>query len=273
MDCIDKTRWYLIAEILVVFLLVGVAWGEELILPDQVFFHQSVASAFGQGAVWANPAALSQGQTGDMVIVTHQGMRLFHDWGGAVTFKFFGTAQRHLHLDGQPDLHDYIIAFGVGKQTSLGGSYRYLKGGPSYLNKRHIWTAGFIGHISQKINVGLRAENLNRDEINGVQSDIRYVYGIAAPFLHNLTTVSFEVDMTGKENLDKADFRTGLELRPRPGVYIYADCDNHSRFNLGFRLNIGAAYVGHYHNFDSGGKSMMGTSYFGSVTGRQPTPF
>lgn len=264
----------IITETLIVFLLLaGTVSGEELILPGQVFFHQSVASASGQSAIWINPAGLSQGQTGEMFIVTHQGLRWFHDWGGSLTLRFFGMAQRHLHLDGQSDLHDYIIACGIGKQTSLGGSYRYMKGGPNYLNKRHIWTAGFMGQIGRRLSVGLRAENLNRSEINGAQSDIRYVYGLAAPFLRDLATVSFEVDMTGKENCDKADFRTGLELRPRPGIYLYADMDNHSRFNLGFRLNLGAAYVGHYHNFDSAGKSMMGTSYFGSVTGHQPTPF
>ena len=251
---------------------VGVASAAEVRLPDEIFFYQPVASVWGQPAAWINPAAIPSAQVGRMLVFTQRGNHLVRDWGLAGTQKYVGVAYRHVAGDGQPDVNEYLIGLGAGGSSSYGISYRYFKDGPGYLRHRHLWTAGLVSRLSPNLALGARAENLNRGKIDGLASDVRYVYGAAVRLYRNLVTASFDVDMTSKESFRQADFRSGIEARPIPGLYLFADVDNHRRFGFGFRLNIGAGYVGHYHNFDRDLRATMGTTYVGSVSGRQSSP-
>ncbi len=261
----------IIAFFAALFILTGAAGGVELILPKNLFFYRPVASVWGQTAVWTNPAALSYGHTGNIIIFTNRNKRMIRDWGTASTLKVSGMAYRHIDGGDEPDLNEYVFALGGGRKFSYGFSYRYIKDGPGYLNRRHLWTLGFLSRNKGNFAYGIRIENLNRGRIDGERSDIRYVFGTAARVYRNMVTVTFDVDITGKESLRQADFRTGIEVRPLPGMYLYLDFDNHSQFNLGFRLNFGSGYAGHYHNFDRDGKTILGTSYIGSVKGKQPS--
>ncbi len=251
--------------------LAGWAAAEEVVVPDDIFFYRPVASVFGQSSVWNNPAALAYRQMGSMIIFSQRDKRVIRDWGGAATMKVLALAYRQVKYDNVPDLKEYIFAIGGGQQYRFGASYRYIKKGPGYLNKRHFWNLGFLLQHSEKVSLGARIENLNRGKIDGVKSDVRFVYGAAARLYRDMITATFDVDMTHKQNLDHAAYRTGVEVRPKPGMYIYADFDNKSRINLGFRLNFGTSYVGHYHNFDRDFKSYRGTTYIGSVSGKQPS--
>ncbi|MCK5125934.1 MAG: signal peptide peptidase SppA [candidate division Zixibacteria bacterium] len=244
-------------------------WSEEVELPSEVYFNTPVASVHGQNSVWTNPAALGNRQSGSMLIFTHRNNRVIRDWGTVTTTSALAMSYRFVHGNGQTDYRDIIIAIGGGKRTGFGLSYQYIKDGPGYLNNRHLWNAGLLFRYNRNVSLGARFENLNRGKINGKRSDIRYLYGIAARTYRNRLTVTFDVDMTSKETLDNADFRTGVEYRPKPGMYLYADVDNHSRFNLGFRLNLLSNYVGNRTEFDREGKSYLSTSYIGSVKGKQ----
>jgi len=243
----------------------------ELILPDDVFFYRPVASVFDQSAAWNNPAALGNRQIGSVFMFTQRDNRAFRDYGGAASMRMLSMAYRHIENDDKADLDEYVFAIGGGKRLQFGFSYRYFKNAPGHLNHRHLWNGALLLQHSPNFSVGARVENLNRGVIDGEKSDIRFVYGGAMRFYKDLVTVSFDVDMTQKENIHQADFRTGIEVRPEPGLYLFADFDNHSRFNLGFRINIEKTYGGHYHNFDRHGKSFRGTTYVGSVKGNQPS--
>jgi protease-4 len=243
----------------------------ELMVPDDLFFYRPVASAYGQSTVWSNPAGLANKQLGSMLVFTQRNQRVIQDYGASATTKMLAIAYRHLDNDQSSDLDEYVLAIGGGRRLKIGLSYRYIKNGPGYLNNRHTWNLAVLAQRTKNLSMGARFENLNRGRVEGERTDIRLVYGAAARVYRDIVTVSFDVDMTRKENLDAADFRTGIEVRPIPGMYLYADFDNHSRFNLGFRLNFGSAYVGHYHNFDRDGKSYLGTTYTGSVKGKQPS--
>ncbi|MCP4567586.1 MAG: signal peptide peptidase SppA [FCB group bacterium] len=266
-----KRSWLRSAVILAAYLIMPltISAGEELNLPENLFFYQPVASIWGQSSVWINPAGLSTRQTGRMLLMNSRSKRLIRDWGFVSTLKFGGAAYRKIKVDSDKDINEYIFAVGGGRRTSYGFSYRYIKDGPGHLNKRHLWNIGFLSRYNRNMAFGARVENLNRSKIDGEKTEIRYVYGLAARAYKNRLTVTFDVNQLGKESLRQADFRTGIEIRPKPGLYLYADFDNHSRFNAGIRLNFGTQYAGHYHNFDRNGKSLSSTTYIGSIEGRQ----
>lgn len=266
-ECVSLLLWTFI----IMAVTIGPITAEEVLIPEEVFFFQPVASVFGQSSGWNNPAALGHQQKGSIFIISHREDRFVRDWGGAISMNMLAAAYREVNFGGTSDLKEYLAALGGGQKIKLGMSYRYFKEGPGYLNKRHLWNAALLIQHRENVSYGGRAENLNRGRIDGEKSDIRFVYGAAARFYRDLVTVSFEVDMTQKENLNAADFRTGIEVRPMPGMYLYADFDNHSRVNLGFRLNFGSSYAGHYHNFDRDFKSYRSVTYVGSVSGKQPS--
>lgn len=264
-------RWGLWAILTLGVVLSATVSAGDVVLPDEVFFYYPVASVTGQHAAWVNPAAMGFSNTGSMFIFTQRQKRVFRDWGAVAVMRMLSVAYRRINYDFQTDFEEYIFAAGGGGRTKVGFSYRYIKAADGYLNNRHLWTVGFLLHNSPRLTIGGRAENLNRGRIDGERSEIRFVYGIAADLYRNMVTATFEVDMISGESLTNADFRTGIEVRPVPGAYVYLDFDNHWRINLGFRLNFGSSYVGHYHNFDRDFKSTMGTSYLGSVSHRQPS--
>lgn len=255
--------------VLVWLALAAAAYGGEVVLPEEVFFYQPVASVTGPASFWTNPAATPTVQAGSMLMFTQRNNRLVRDYGTAANWRAFGAAYRHVVGNDRRDLDEYLFAFGGGQRNRLGLSYRYIKNGPGYLHHRHLWTIGFLSRANARFALGARIENLNRGRIDGVRSDIRFIYGAAYRLYEDMVTATFDVDMTGKESLNRADFRTGVEVRPTPGVYLYADVTNHSRFQFGFRVNLGSAYVGHYHYFDRDLRSLHGTSYVGQVKGSQ----
>lgn len=265
-------RWHIFG-ILAVILLSGAAGAaaEELVLPHEVFFHYPVASATGQNAAWINPAALGYANNGSILVFTQRQRRLVRDYGGAAVMRLFSIAYRKIKYDNATDHEEYIFAAGAGRRTKFGFSYRYIKHGQGYLNKRHLWNLGILIAESANATLGARVENLNRSPIDGRKTDIRYVYGISMNLYRAIVKGSFEVDMTQNENLDEADYRTGFEVNPIRGLLLYLDFDNHSRINIGFRVNFGMTYAGHYHNFDRNFKGVMGTTYVGSVDHTQPS--
>lgn len=266
-ECASILIWSF--SIIVLFTSLGSS--EELVLPNEVFFYRPVASVHGQSAVWINPAALSSRYQGSMLLFTQRDERVVRDWGTSVTMKMLAAAYRKIDNKNSSNLEEYIFAISGGRHLKFGLSYRYIKNGPGYFDNRHLWNLGVLSQQSRNLSLGARIENLNRGKIDGKRTDIRFVYGAATRVYRDLVTVSFDVDMTSKENLNQADFRTGIEVRPIPGLYLYADFDNRSRFNLGFRANLGSSYAGHYHNFDRDARSYRGTTYVGSVEGRQPS--
>lgn len=251
------------------FLMTIPASAVELKLPSDLFFYQPVASLSAQNAPWINPAAINPRQAGNMILFTQRQDRVIRDWGMSSTFKTIGIAYRQLDGGEQSDLKEYIFAFGGGRQKNIGFSYRYIKDGPGHLNKRHLWNAGLQMRKNRNLALGVRMENINRGKIDGIKTDINYAFGGTARVYRNMVFLSFEADMTDRENLSQADYITAIEVRPLPGLYLYGNFDNHSRFNLGLRMNFGSSYTGHYHNFSRDGKSLMGTTYLGSVKGRQ----
>lgn len=266
-----KSRFAFILVILILLCL-GFATdstrAEEVVLPNEVFYYTPIASAVGPNVVWTNPAALGRRQLGSVLIFTHRQNRLIRDYGSVTTTKALGFGYRYINRDGI-DHQEIIFAMGGGRRTGFGISYRYIKKGEGYLNHRHLWTASLLVRQSKNFTIAARAENLNRSDINGERSDVRFVYGVAMRAYRDRVTLSFDVDMTHKETINDADFRTGIEIRPTPGLYIYADCDNHSRFNLGFRMNIFSNYVGNRTEFERSGKTYLSTTYVGTVKGRQ----
>lgn len=257
--------------IAIVLLWAAVAAADEVVLPGEVFFNHSVASVKGENSAWINPAALGYAQSGSVLIFTQRQQRLIRDYGGAAVFRVFSIAYRKINRDNVADHEEYIFAAGAGGRTKFGLSYRYIKSGEGYLNRRHLWNFGLLIAESPNATLGARIENLNRTKIDDKKSDIRFIYGIAVNLYRNIVTGTFDVDMSQKGNLNTADFRTGFEGSPITGLLLYLDFDNHSRINLGFRVNFGMTYAGHYHNFDRDFNSVMGTTYVGSVDYQQPS--
>lgn len=260
--------------LLIIFIgisFVSICNSQEIILPSELFFYSPVASTSGQNIIWSNPAALSNRQMGTMFLFSHRDDRIIRDWGTASTTRALGAAYRNIDGGELPDHKEYILAFGGGRKIAFGFSYRYISDGTEQLRKRHLWNFGLLIRRSKNVSLGARIENINRGKINGEKSDMRFVYGIAARAYKDLVTVSFDVDMNSSENINQADFRTGIELRPKPGLYIYADVDNHHHFSVGFRMNLRSNFIGHYSSVDRDVKSTHATSYFGTVKGRQPS--
>ena len=262
-----------IIGIMLGLMLGGAGSAKELVLPGEVFFYHPVASVFDQTAVWTNPAAIGTQPSGSMLLFTQRENRAVRDWGTSLTARMLGSAYRKIVHASDADYKEYTFAFGAGGSTRVGMSYQYITSGPGHLKHRHLWNAALLVRRTENLSVGARVENLNRGRIDGERSDIRFVYGIAARAYRDIVTISFDVDMTHKEDFSRADFHTGVEVRPSPGIFLFADFDNHSRFNLGFRLNFGFSYAGHNHNFDRRWKSYLSTIYVGSIKGKQASAF
>ena len=259
----------LISIPLIILMTASLGLSAEVTLPHEVFYFYPVASATGQNAVWINPAALGQRQSGSMLIFAHRDNRIIRDWGTASTTGAMGVGYRFIKGNGQPDYKELTFALGAGQRTAFGLSYQYIKEGPGYLRHRHLWNAGLLLRHSRDVSFGIRAENLNRGRIDGLRSDIRFVYGVAARTYQDRLTVSFDVDLTHKQSHRDALLKTGMEVRPMPGMFVYADIDNHSHFNLGIRINLNANFVGNRTEFDRTGKTYLSTTYAGTVLGKQ----
>jgi len=251
-----------------IVLTTGTVWaGPAVDIPGEVFYYRPVAAVWDQSAIWNNPAALAGLMPGSAIIFTSRDDRLFRDWGMVGTWKFFGAAYRKIESD--PQTREYIFGGGFGKKLKMGATYRYFKDGPGYLDNRHLWTIGVLSQYNKRFSLGARLENLNRGRINGERSEVRLVYGIGGRIYRDIVTATFDVDMTSGESHRQADFRTGVEVRPRRGLFLFADFDNHSQFNFGFRINLSREYVSHYHNFDRNFKGQQSTTAIGNVRGRQ----
>ncbi|MFH1699505.1 MAG: signal peptide peptidase SppA [Candidatus Zixiibacteriota bacterium] len=263
--------WIFLIFFFICLSIASVCGGQEIILPSELFFYSPVASTSGQSSIWSNPAALGNRQMGTLFMFSHRDDRIIRDWGTASTTRAMGAAYRFIQGGILPDHKEYIVAFGGGRRLSFGFSYRYISEGAQHLRKRHLWNIGLLMRRSKNISLGARVDNINRGKIESKKSDMRLVYGIAARTYRDLVTVSFDVDMTSRESIRQADFRTGIELRPKAGLYIYADMDNHSNFGVGFRMNLRSNYAGHYSSFDRDAKNINATTYLGAVKGRQPS--
>jgi hypothetical protein len=197
--------------------------------------------------VWINPAALAVDKTIYFLYAAmYSDGSLSDDWGMSITGDGIGISYRALDDFSGGKYREYI--FGAGSELwhgiYWGGSYRYIKGGPDFYNKRHFWNFGFYISQGRSFNVGAVFSNLNRGRVDGLRSLIEQIYSISYKTAENRFILSIEMSRTSKQSLSDADYYYGLDYFPSPKLSIYAGLDGERNYQIGFRIYFGKYFAG-----------------------------
>ncbi len=261
--------------IFVVFALPSFA-NDRIFLPDGVFYHRFVSSASGPEAVWTNPAFLGQFRiiNTEYLGEYYQG-RFLNNWGTVVSGDGLGISYRHLEdFKGSP-YDEYTFALGAELRPGMswGGSYRYIKNGPTIYNRRHFWNIGLMVNSSPKLTLGLLISNLNRGRIEGSRTDIEQVYSLTYTLLRDKISVSTDISLSSGQSLYGAAWNYGVEVMAARGIRIFANIADSREFQIGFKMNIDKYFVGDQSRYGSTGRHVGTVTYAGYIAQSQPSIF
>ena len=157
-----------------------------------------------------------------------------------------GVAYRHLNDFIGKAYDEYIFAAGSEIVTGFnwGGSYRYIKNGPEYYNRRHFWNLALAIRKSEAISLAAVFENLNRGKIAGQKSAVEQRYALSYHLLKIGMILSVEAVTASGRSLSNADYHYSLEYFSRRNWQLFGTIDNSENYQLGARYSHGAYSYG-----------------------------
>ena len=160
------------------------------------------------------------------------------DFGLIMTGDGFGIAYRQIKDFFGVKYKEYIygIGIGLGRNIYWGGSYRYVKEGYDYYNKRHFWNIGLIYHYGSQITLGAVFSNLNRGKIGGQKSEIEELYSVSYTTYNEMLVLSVEATLSSGQSLSSARYNYGIDFRFRPNMTIYGNLNSDKHFQIGFKV-------------------------------------
>jgi hypothetical protein len=240
--------------------------GKRLILPEAVYYHRFVSSVSGPEAAWVNPAYLGKNK---IVNVEYMGEyyddRFLNNWGAVICGDGLGLAYRHLKNYEGITYNEYIFALGsaLSRGVSLGGSYKYIKNGNPFYNKRHFWNIGLIYDKNPQYSLGMMFSNLNRSRIDGSRSDIEQIYSFSYLPQNKRFIFSIEMTTTSSQKFSHALYNYGLDIFPSQNLILYANLDNDKNYQFGFRYNLNKYFIGNQSRINSDGRHTGTTAFTG----------
>lgn len=246
--------------------------GERLALPPDVFYYQPAASVFGAEAIWINPAGLGRfDAAGFQIIADYYAGDYVKSWGWALHRDRLSSAYRHVNNPGGADYDEWLWAGGIrlGRQFSVGLSYRYFRNGPGYYEDRHLWTIGLASRGSGPFALGAVFSNLNRGRIDGARSLVEHRYSLGYRPFGNRLTLAVDMITTTERWADDAHFVYHAEYCPKPGLFLNAQIETGGAFQVGFRANLVKLFIGSRSAFDSHGHNGRTTVFIGGTNQRQ----
>lgn len=264
--------WGIFLGVLIIGLICQDAYGSRLRLPSGIFYYQPAASVFGSEAVWVNPAGLARYNVSEFQFMADYDNDDFaKSWGVVFSREGLGIAYRKLDNPLGVDYKEYIFAASMmmGRKLSLGGSYRYFNDGPDLFHKRHFWNIGFTGKGGRKIRWGAVFSNLNKNNVNGINTDIEQRYSLSYRPAGEKLTLSTDMFLSSNTKLKNADFVYHVVYVPIPGLYVNGYLNNDKSFQIGVRANLLRYFVGGRHTANKDGDDLGSTVFIGATDARQ----
>jgi hypothetical protein len=267
-----KKKLCFISGLLFLFCLGTALGGDRIFLPDDVYYHRFASSVSSLEATWINPAGLGQSRVIKAQYIGVVGVGGIREkWGYNMVGDGIGIGYRGIDDSSGQKYDEYIFAFGAGLQRRFywGLSYRYIKNGPTFYNKRHFWNIGFLIESSRIFSMAALFSNLNRGRIDGERTDIEQLYSFSYKPSGEKIILSIEIALSAGQNLSKADYNYGVDIIPIRGVTLYGYFHDNSSYEIGFRVNLRKYFIGAQPSFDGNGSHSGTPFYVGYNTGRQ----
>ena len=247
---------------------------ERLPIPSGVFYYQPAATVFGAEAAWVSPAALGwyRAQSYQFLVDYYDG-GFAKSWGLVTSGERLAFAYRRVDNSTDDDFIETVFAtgFSMSDRSYLGGSYRYFREGPYPYNNRHLWNLSFLLKGRGPFSAGAVVSNLNRGRVDGERTDTEMRYSLGYRPDNGKLTVAADMFLSTGTKLSNADYVYHLEVRPKPGLYVYAGVDSDMDFMVGVRANLLRYFVGSRSGFDRDGKGRGTTLFAGGSDLRQPS--
>ena len=270
--------WWFSHVTLILLALVSSSSGADddhrIPIPGDVFYYRPAATVTGAESAWSNPAGLGRSRmAGFQIMGDYYAGRYFKSWGTTVYRDGTATAYRHIDNPAGADYDEWLAALGirVGQNLNLGGSYRYFRNGPGIYNNRHFWDIGLASQGLGSFAVAATYSNLNRGRVDGRRTSVEQRYSLGYRPLGKVLTLSADMFLSSRQNLDQADFIYYAEVIPRPGLYVNGSIDSDGNFQIGVRTNLLRYFLGSQSRFDSEGHNGRTTLYMGATDSRQPS--
>ena len=246
----------------------------RLPIPSGAFYYQPAATVFGSEAAWVNPAALGwyRAQSYQFLVDYYDG-RLAKSWGLVTSGERMAFAYRRVDNPSGDDFIESIIAtgFSFSQKAYVGGSYRYFREGPEPYNNRHSWNFSLLLRGNSPFSAGAVLSNVNRNRVDGVRTETETRYSLGYRPANGKLTLAADMFLSTKTRLSNADFVYHLEVRPKPGLYLYAGLDSDRDFQVGMRANLLRYFVGSKSGFNRDGDGRGTTVFSGATSLRQPS--
>ena len=242
--------------------------------PEGLFYYQPSATVYGAEALWTNPARLSTfNATSYEFLADYFDGKFARSWGYVFSRDRFALAYRYLDRPGEGVYREYLWGggFALPGGTELGISYRYFKDGPGIYNHRHFWNLGLSGAYGPAFRWGAVFSNLNRGRMAGGRTETEMRYSIAyRPMGPNLT-LAIDMSLSTGTSLSSADYTYHVEIKPTPGLYLYAGIDSDRNYQVGFRANLRQYFTGFRSRFNRDGDGRGTTLFLGGTSLKQPS--
>ena len=221
----NRVRQTVVGCIVTVLLLsaANLFGGVRINEPGAVYYHRFASAVSGPEAIWINPAGLGLNKKFNMqYIATFYDGDFTSDWGTAMSGDGIGISYRSVEnfVGGKYEEYIYGVGIWVGNGLFAGGSYRYIKRGFDYLNKRHFWNIGLIYTNHPQFILAAVYSNLNRSEVNGEKSDLKQLYSLSYNTIDKKLSASIEMSIFSGLSLSGAKYNYGVDWQVKPNIKI-----------------------------------------------------
>jgi protease-4 len=143
------------------------------------------------------------------------------------------------------------------------------------------WSVGLTGHPCRFFSLAAVLDDINEPQIEGVQQNTRYTFGVAARPMVDWLTVSADAGLYQTDSVqygDDINWNIRVDAEPVHGIHISGnyrpETDLHEEsFGLGIGISPGFGRVGDYTEMDGDGKETGGVSYVQFSSGYQRSIF
>lgn len=233
--------------------------------PETVYYHRFASAVSGPEAIWVNPAGLGLNKKLNIqYIARFYDGDFTGDWGSVMSGDGIGISYRSVENFEGGHYNEYIYGagFGVSGGLFVGGSYRYIKKGFEYLNKRHFWNIGFIYSNHPQFRLAAVYSNLNRSEADGEKTDLKQLYAVSYNTVDHKFTISVEMSLFSNQSLSGAKYNYGIDWQVKPNIKIYANYNNDKYYQIGFKLDLKNYFFGTQSRGEAENNKHLGTSVY-----------
>ena len=261
-----KSGKILILTGLILVLLVSTSWAVRYPALNYPHAPRSAASVHGSESVFFNPGSLRSTPGLNMMYYHSFNDSTFDGDNGLVFAKRgLGISYYKLHLDRDPSVSSWTIAFGSGfsRELLVGGSYTFYKTDRQGYHNDHFWKLGLTYRPNRNLSIAAVADNLNRMEFDGVETSMKYTIAAAIRAADDRLTLAADYDFYQDEEFNEGSLRGLAEVKLKEGVWLNGHLDEEGAFGFGLTFAFGTSLAGAYVNYDDDQEFLNGVLYTG----------